>query len=215
MRSFVPSVALVTAAFLLGCQEQGSGPVGPEGLGMLLDKEGITHTHGGGENGDEATFTATWTAGGDITGDPIFLLGGGPNLQTKTGMLGVRVPAKLDLSFFRATPDGGGYTADQGALCFGDDEYTAGFSIIVKKNDLKNATANFAAFTAKSNDGNIDVHYGLALFGVITEENQWPPKVSNTITWRRFEMIHQGGPGRNVGCFGTGSLKSVMKVTRN
>ena len=42
------SLALLSAAFLLGCQEQGSEPVGPEGLGILLDKTGTKHSHGGG-----------------------------------------------------------------------------------------------------------------------------------------------------------------------
>ncbi len=38
MRSFLPSVVLVSAAFLLGCQDMGSGPVGPEGLVPEFDK---------------------------------------------------------------------------------------------------------------------------------------------------------------------------------
>ena len=70
MRSFLPSVALVTAAFLLGCQEQASNPVGPEGLGPQF-----THKEGGkdkgtpgGNTGDPLTFTVT--VSGKISGGP-------------------------------------------------------------------------------------------------------------------------------------------------
>ena len=52
MRPILPSAALLAAAFLLGCQERGSGPVGPEGLGVLVDKTG-PHPHGGGGGGDK------------------------------------------------------------------------------------------------------------------------------------------------------------------
>ena len=40
MRPFLPSVALLSAAFLWSCQEQGSEPVGPEGLGILVNQAG-------------------------------------------------------------------------------------------------------------------------------------------------------------------------------
>ena len=42
------SLALLSAVFFFGCQEQGSGPVGLEGLGILLDKTETKHSHGGG-----------------------------------------------------------------------------------------------------------------------------------------------------------------------
>ena len=46
MRSFLPVATLLGTAFLLGCQEQASSPVGPEGLGILVNKKG-PHPHGG------------------------------------------------------------------------------------------------------------------------------------------------------------------------
>jgi len=39
------SLALLSAAFLLGCQEQGSGPVGPEGVGIQAKKEKVCPGH--------------------------------------------------------------------------------------------------------------------------------------------------------------------------
>ena len=39
------SLALLFAAFLLGCQEQGSEPVGPEGLGPVFAKPGACPGH--------------------------------------------------------------------------------------------------------------------------------------------------------------------------
>ena len=213
MRPFLPFATLLGTAFLLGCQEQASGPVGP--YGPQFGGPHAEHPDKG-EDGNEATFTATFPSGViSLPGDDIFLFGG-PNLQTFTGDASdpnePAVPATLDLSFFKAAPSGQEYTDTQGAACFGDGEFTAAFSIIVKKNDIVNAEANFAAFTAKGKNGIIDVKYGLFLVGV-NNGSDWPPAGTNTITWERFEMIHQGGPGRNVGCFGTGSLSSVMEVT--
>ncbi len=51
------SFALLAAAFLLGCQEKASSPVGPEGLGILLDNRGGPHPHGGGGGGGPAATT--------------------------------------------------------------------------------------------------------------------------------------------------------------
>jgi hypothetical protein len=50
------ALQLLSAAFMLACQEQASSPVGPEGLGILLDKEGLDHTHGGGGGGPAAAM---------------------------------------------------------------------------------------------------------------------------------------------------------------
>ena len=63
------SLALVSAVFILGCQDLGSGPVGPEG--PQFDKEvdgehGTIKPHGGDKGNEEtATFTATFTLAGD------------------------------------------------------------------------------------------------------------------------------------------------------
>ena len=82
-QSLTMGLAFLVGAFMWGCQEQGSSPVGLEGLGPQFDKPSIDppnpncdepdvkgHCHDEETDGD-ATFTATWTKRGDITGDPI------------------------------------------------------------------------------------------------------------------------------------------------
>ncbi len=39
MRRVLPFATLLGVALLLGCQDLGSGPVGPESLGVQLDKK--------------------------------------------------------------------------------------------------------------------------------------------------------------------------------
>ncbi len=68
------SLALLSAAFLLGCQEQGSGPVGLEGLGPEFGHKD-SHNPGGGGGGDGGGGTGRAVAdvtitGGMVTDDP-------------------------------------------------------------------------------------------------------------------------------------------------
>ena len=53
------TLALLSAAFLLGCQEQASGPVGPDGLGIQAKKGGNGKGGGGGGGGGGGT-KVTW-----------------------------------------------------------------------------------------------------------------------------------------------------------
>ena len=67
------SLALLSVAFLLGCQEQGSDPVGPEGLGPEFHHGKGSHADGGGgassgDNPGASIYEYTFT--GDITTDP-------------------------------------------------------------------------------------------------------------------------------------------------
>ena len=62
MRPFLPFATLLGAAFLLGCQEQGSVPVGPESLGLQLhvsDKHPFGHG-GNADGNDKPTWTSAW-----------------------------------------------------------------------------------------------------------------------------------------------------------
>ncbi len=88
------SLALLSTVFLFGCQEQGSDPVGPEGLGPeFTHKNGEHGTSGGGGGGgggggprDKGTFVNV-TMGGGMTGTDSMLLrlnDGGVNLKTAT-----------------------------------------------------------------------------------------------------------------------------------
>ena len=69
------SLALLSAVFILGCQDQGSGPVGPEGLVPQFDKKGTgdcapkvdnVHCHG-----DGGSAVATLMLAGGMTMDPL------------------------------------------------------------------------------------------------------------------------------------------------
>ena len=76
MRPLLPSVALVTAVFLLNCQEQASGPVGPGDPQFGKPVPGEPHIHGGGgdDNGDlvaageELFFNETFGGNGRTCG---------------------------------------------------------------------------------------------------------------------------------------------------
>ncbi len=77
MRPFLPSVVLLGAAFLLGCQEQGSGPVGPDteigGPNFLHHKEESKTTRPRRRGGSKAlpfeNPTFTCAAGATSTGE--------------------------------------------------------------------------------------------------------------------------------------------------
>ena len=71
------SLALLSAVFILGCQDQGAGPVGPDGLVPQFDKAGTgncrkmphdVHCHDGGELGD-ALFNVTVMISGETAGE--------------------------------------------------------------------------------------------------------------------------------------------------
>ena len=61
------SLALLSAAFLLGCQEQGSEPVGPESQGIQLDKKSgnpPVHHHDDDGGGAEGILVDVTLSGG-------------------------------------------------------------------------------------------------------------------------------------------------------
>ena len=61
-------LALLSAALLLGCQEQGSSPVGPEGLGPQFGHKPSHNPGGGGGDGDGKTVEVDFAeiAGSDF-----------------------------------------------------------------------------------------------------------------------------------------------------
>ena len=79
------SLALLSAAFVLGCQEQGSGPVGPEGLGPEFTHKGPDKVHGGpkdGGGGDDNT-EVTWSfADARVHGESVFVENNPNTLQS-------------------------------------------------------------------------------------------------------------------------------------
>ena len=63
------SVAVLSAALLLGCQEQGSGPVGPDGLGPAFSHKD-SHNPGGG-NGDVTPIMVDLSGGMRASSQPV------------------------------------------------------------------------------------------------------------------------------------------------
>ena len=55
MRSFLPFAALLGVALLLGCQDLGSGPVGPDGLVPQFTHKNSEHGNRGGKDDDDGT----------------------------------------------------------------------------------------------------------------------------------------------------------------
>ena len=226
------SLALLSTVFLLGCQDMGSGPLGPEGPQFDKPSESSCpvardkgHCHVDDGPTEDATYTATFAGdvkslgineNGTFTPGPIRL-----HAKLSTG---VHVLAVLDLSFFRDNED-----VLDGAKCFADGAFTLndGTSVAnatgpmgfdVKKNDPNNVWMLFG-FNALGTDGTV-VNYGLFLFGVITKGNLPPAETdeTTTITWKTFDMHHSNGPGKKVACEGTGSFddpKPFAEVTRN
>ena len=215
MRPFLPFAAVLTAAFLLGCQDPGSEPVGPESVGPQFAEGGVPQfakknckdtNHpppcgGGEEPPPPITFTATFS-GDDVSG----VVELQENFQSS-----VHSPVTLILSFLKEAPDDGGYTGAQGSTCFGGDVFSGGVAITVRSNNLTNAELRMN-FDAKGTDGRT-VNYGLGLFGTMAS---WPPTTGNdiTITGGTFEVNHSGGPGKNVACIGEGTLAFTAVVKR-
>ncbi len=98
------SLALLAAAFLLGCQDQGSEPVGPEGVGpqfaegggpQSIHREGSCKGHHRHDPGcDEILGRPEYTV--VVTGD---LVGSGPTTPVRGGEIIVN-EFDADLTFF-------------------------------------------------------------------------------------------------------------------
>ena len=85
MRSFLSFATLLGVAFLLGCQDQGSGPVGPDVAPQFDKAPKGQHNHGG--DGDDGGglktgspfYSYTFTKGGITTNPPTAAATGGSN----------------------------------------------------------------------------------------------------------------------------------------
>ncbi len=60
--TFAASVALLSAAFMVGCQDQGSGPIGPDGLGPQFHHRPGHDKGGGKDGGDDKTALVAFDA---------------------------------------------------------------------------------------------------------------------------------------------------------
>ena len=211
------SLALLSTVFLLGCQEQGSSPVGPEGPQFDKKDSGNCaepvngHCHGdegGGGGRVSGTFTAALT--GEVTSVEDVILNEGQTQLTTGG-----TPATLDLTFFRDDDIAPGW-----ATCFNSGTAVAPASVFsgplginFKKNDPVDVEIQFN-FDAKGTDGTV-VRSGFGLHGVIEEPGNWPAvNGPSTITVTTYVMIHGNGPGSAVACTGSGNVNVTIDVTR-
>ena len=212
------SLALLSAVFILGCEDQGSGAVGLD-LVPQFDKAGTPgdpcpgggvrdhkgHCHGGDDPPLARPFTGTLTGNISSVGD----------LELIEGLADNR--ATLDLSFFRTAPSDGGYTDDEGLNCFGNDEYT---DILIHVHETRNVGQISFVFDATGNDGTTPINYGAILYPLLVDGDLPPAEVGDitTITGGTFELIHNGGPGRKIACIAEGILNVLnysMLIVRN
>lgn len=208
-------LAFLSAAFMLACQDPGLEPVGPEGLGILLDKPSGNppmHDHGGGGGGD-ATFTATWIETSllplcfeNVCGDPITTLHEGNKFL---GGVGVPNVYELDLSFLKTAG-----SVSSGAACFADGTFTGVIQLHRLAGKDLNARLLFS-FPALGDDATAVVDYALVLLGV-AENNFVLPATGESIVidWQKFDVDHENGPNRSAACSGgTEDPDSSMLLT--
>ncbi len=211
-RTLTLPLAVLSAAFMLGCQDPGLEPVGPEGLGILLDKPSGNppmHDHDG-DGGGDATFTATWIAPSvlplclaDVCGDPITTLHEGNKFL---GGVGVPNVYELDLSFLQTA-------VSSGATCFAAGTFTGVIQLHRLAGKDLNARVLFS-FPALGDDAT-DVDYALVLLGVALDDFLLPAERGDEIVidWQNFDVDHENGPNRSAACSGTGDPDSSMLLT--
>jgi len=194
-------LALVSVAFLLSCQDIGSGPTGPDGLAPQFNKadELGNHDHGGGGDGGgdnpgspfyEYTFT------GDITTDP--LTAGGRRTVGNDEGGAVRLHGCCDNDPTDGIDDEELILdallvelvgAVDAGLCFGGMTPLLQFigTLRPDKRVVNKVEAVFH-FTAKDKSGTPDVQYVLRLDGTVTLTDDdegdgiFPPELGETTT---------------------------------
>ena len=190
MRAFLPFATLLGAAFLLGCQEQGSGPVAPAGLGPQLHASHLTceghrkNDVGCDANGGTETFEVTVT--GDIMGGP----------TTGTGDRNQILVKPFTLDFGTTFFTGSKLTCN----ITGTKTGPLAFHKISGSNPSGSAFIQFF-FRADGTGGATNIRHSLQLDGIITNKNDWLPTASNTITGGRWEVQAQG-KNHQDGCIG-------------
>ena len=218
------SLALLSAGFILGCQDQGSGPVGVDGLVPQFVKKGINcevEDHPSCPKDEEppppaeedATFTANFT-GPDVTGPatPLF----GPHSRKKSLSGGGVNQPPVSLTFNAFLQAANGYTGAEGANCFPEDVYGGLLSIFQATPGSTEAKIHYN-FTGKDKvNGETDIVYALLLRGIL-DPAEWVPATTEdmaTITGGTFEIAPEHGLGA-ISCKGTGDVDFTVEVVLN
>ena len=192
------SLALLSVAFLLGCQEQGSDPVGPEGLGPEFHHGKGSHADGGGgaSSGDNPgssiykyTFTGSITTF-PLTADARSTVGNDDGGEIRLHGCCERDPAlgiddeELILSAFL-----GELVGTDADACFSEIIPLVEFigTLRPDKKDMNKVEAVFN-FKAMDKNGTPDVDYVLKLDGGVTTTTDdagdgiFPPEPGETTT---------------------------------
>ena len=121
------SLALLSTVFLLGCQEQASSPVEPDGVAPLFrptcnENPGCSKDKGGGgtKGGDKSTVSVELSGGMVTTGPQLVQLSGPNNAKTLT----LGGPASYTMNLVK-TRDAG--LADFGTNCVSQGEFNGDF----------------------------------------------------------------------------------------
>ncbi len=186
------SLALLSTVFLLGCQEQGSGPVGPEGLGPEFDHK-PKHNPGGGGGGDPQLFkvTVTSTEGHISSATHDAKLGSGGHVLAEGFTLDLK-----DFFEFKLTC-GATTTPILG-------EQTGNF-VLVEPSSGSDGDG-FVSFYFTHNA----IRHQLVMRGTITDQDNWPPATgtSNSMTERLalngHWLVQASGKDHRNGCTGEG-----------
>ncbi len=206
------SLALLSTVFLLGCQEQGSEPVGPEGPQF---SHKTSHNPGGGDDGGDNPGSPfyEYTFAGDITTDPT-TPGANSNTSTQDDVylhsccIDPKVVdlEELDLTKLLVNVQ----DADD---CFGTGPFPGlkGIVWLSTNNQVVNEVEARFLFDAKDKDGIDSLRYYLTLDGTVTDSTDFddgifPPEVGETmtVTFTTFSIGAQRNKEKNA-CSHTGS----------
>ncbi len=215
------SLALLSTVFLLGCQEQGPGPVGPDGPqfhGTACEKhhkkdDGCEGGGGGGGETEAATYTVTHT--GDITTDPLTVTAiphpGKPGSAIHMGkVVGNGDRIVLSDAFVSRVPG-------DGERCFpktvGDKRAFGPFEAGLRARKGKKVTGVYV-FRAFGTDGTTPVAYSLEPTVTVPSGAAFPPDrdQTTTVTWDGGLMHTEGEVTGTTACVGGGGKHSAQKI---
>ena len=206
------SLALVSAVFILSCQDQGTGPVAADGPGpqFAVDCDAKPDhpkcSGGGGGGGEEASFTVTHRGDYFTTGDPITGRPGSGKPGTSIGFGTVHDFETIVLSERFV-----GQLAEFGDIdkCFkkvnGRRAFDLDGGLRARKGNIVTGSYFFRAF---GTDGTTKVAYGLEVTG--TANGAFVPASNQTIEVEWTDgLLH--APGDPPACVGGGGTHSAQK----
>ena len=200
------SLALLSVVFILACQDQGSGPVGPDGLSPQFDKAGTGtcgaaasggHCHGGDDSGSGggSPFYEYTFSDGDITTEPATAGAepsstGGLHLHGCCGEPGDGIDDEL----LTVSSDLLVQFSGDVAKCFGGIFPLNQFSADLRPDKrVVNGVHAVFHFEAWDVTGAIEANYILRLIGTFPNEEIFPPEVDQTTTVTFTDGFITGG----------------------